>query len=145
MPRALSWTFLAAVMILVIGTTIRLACYNALGRFFTFELALKPDHTLVTSGPYSVVRHPSYAAVLVGVCGATLVHMGPQSYWVSTDKWNTASGMVLGGAFWAYVAVMCAILFARTRKEDAVMRNKFKGQWQAWAKRTPYLLIPFIY
>lgn len=145
MTLGLSRTFLLALIVIITGTRIRLACYKALGRFFTFELALKPDHTLITSGPYAVVRHPSYAGAFVGMCGATLIHMGPGSYWMESGMRSTASGVALGVVFWAYVAVIFGFLFARTRKEDAVMRKEFKDQWEAWTKKTQYLLLPLVY
>ena len=34
--------------------------YRQLGRFFVFEASIQKDHELIVSGPYSVVRHPSY-------------------------------------------------------------------------------------
>ena len=44
--------FILGVCLLGVGTLIRVSCYRALGRFFTFELSIKTEHTLITEGPY---------------------------------------------------------------------------------------------
>ena len=40
-----------------------------LGRLFTVNVAIAADHTLIDSGPYRTIRHPSYT-------GALLVFLG---------------------------------------------------------------------
>lgn len=55
------WIGMVAVWI---GGAIRIACYRELGRLFTYELTIREKHRLVTSGPYSIVRHPSYSKSL---------------------------------------------------------------------------------
>ncbi|THH13955.1 hypothetical protein EW146_g6326 [Bondarzewia mesenterica] len=57
--------FLAAFFFITVGAQIRLACYRMLGRFFTFELALRTNHQLITDGPYRYVRHPAYSGVIM--------------------------------------------------------------------------------
>ncbi|KAJ7923243.1 hypothetical protein B0H13DRAFT_1477462, partial [Mycena leptocephala] len=42
------------------GAILRLFCYRALGQYFTFKTAIARNHKLVTTGPYSIVRHPAY-------------------------------------------------------------------------------------
>ena len=34
---------------------------------------------------------------------------------------------------------------ARTFKEDVVLKNTFKHEWDQWAKKTPYRLFPYIF
>jgi protein-S-isoprenylcysteine O-methyltransferase Ste14 len=43
-----------------------------LGRFFTINVAIRPDHRVVDWGPYRLVRHPAYSAVLLVHLGAAL-------------------------------------------------------------------------
>jgi protein-S-isoprenylcysteine O-methyltransferase len=52
---------------------------HTLGRFFTFKLTVQSDQRVVDSGPYRVVRHPSYSGVLLSGFG-TAVALGN---WVS--------------------------------------------------------------
>jgi protein-S-isoprenylcysteine O-methyltransferase Ste14 len=44
------------------GCIVRLWAYATLGHLFTFELAIRKGHKLVTTGPYVFARHPSYTA-----------------------------------------------------------------------------------
>lgn len=48
------------------------------------------------------------------------------------------------------VALGCAILctvgaLRRIREEERVLRAKFKGEWEEWAKQVRYQLIPGVY
>ena len=49
-------TTLFGIALMAFGTCMRLRSYEALGPLFTFDLCIKPEHQLVTSGPYSFVR-----------------------------------------------------------------------------------------
>ena len=69
--------FLAGVGMASTGALIRWLSYRALGRFFTFELTIKENHKLITSGPYAYVRHPGYSAILLCVTGVGLTFCGP--------------------------------------------------------------------
>ncbi|KAM5543830.1 hypothetical protein V8D89_002447, partial [Ganoderma adspersum] len=62
------------------GAVLRLACFRALGALFTFEITISPDHTLVTAGPYSHVRHPSYTGVYALLLGSTAVMLAPGAW-----------------------------------------------------------------
>ncbi|CCM02170.1 uncharacterized protein FIBRA_04248 [Fibroporia radiculosa] len=73
---ALSRAFLVGCGLVNIGAFIRIRCYRALGRHFTYEIAIKDDHQLVTSGPYSYVRHPSYTSGLICWAGMVLACVG---------------------------------------------------------------------
>ena len=53
-----------------------LSVYRALGRFLTFEVSIRNGHQLVT-GPYGIVRHPSYAGILLLYIGAILHYSSP--------------------------------------------------------------------
>jgi methyltransferase len=44
-----------------------------LGRFWTFRVIVVPGATLVTGGPYRILRHPNYAAVVGELVGVGLM------------------------------------------------------------------------
>ncbi|EIW84539.1 hypothetical protein CONPUDRAFT_151555 [Coniophora puteana RWD-64-598 SS2] len=55
-PNAL---FITGALLALAGSQLRLLCFRTLGKHFVFNVALKKNHRLITSGPYSIVRHPS--------------------------------------------------------------------------------------
>ena len=57
-----------------VGGLIRYKCYRTLGSMFTFEMSIRKDHILVTSGPYAIVRHPSYTGIILVAIAVSLVH-----------------------------------------------------------------------
>ena len=71
-----------------------------MGRMFTFEMSIRRDHKLVTSGPYGVVRHPGYTGILLVVSGMLLLHASEVSFLlevVSTAIEFVSSGFLVEG------------------------------------------------
>lgn len=136
---------LVGTLFSVFGSSIRAACYRHMGRLFTFELTIHKEHKLVTSGPYSIVRHPSYLGIFSFYLGSAIVQFGPGSYWDVAGLWKTPLGKLFGGFHVGYRVYVALALFARAAKEDEVLRKEFKGQWVSWSQQTPYRLIPFVY
>lgn len=57
------WVGTTALALIGLGVAIRLAAFAGLGRYFTYDVRLGSGQKLVTSGIYSVIRHPAYLAV----------------------------------------------------------------------------------
>ena len=91
-----------------------------LGRRFSGLVAIQPGHTLVTSGIYGVIRHPSY----LGILGNTL-------------GWGLAfrSGVGL-----LITALTLLPLLARIRAEERLLRAQFGDEYAAYCTRTSRLL-----
>ena len=66
-------TTLFGIALMAFGTYMRLRSYEALGMLFTFDLCIKPEHRLVTSGPYSFVIHLAHLGSLYLMAGLTFV------------------------------------------------------------------------
>src|SRR5664279_62984 len=60
---------LAGTLIFVAGLAIRWYAIVHLGRFFTVNMAISADHRLIDTGPYRLVRHPSYTGALMAFLG----------------------------------------------------------------------------
>ncbi|KAH8079082.1 hypothetical protein BXZ70DRAFT_653279 [Cristinia sonorae] len=138
-------TYLVGFAILVGGTILRVSCYRALGELFTFELTLRPNHKLITSGPYSFARHPSYTAGFLFMNGLLISQLGPGSWWHTSGLWSMVFGRLFLAAWLGTVTVVEGMLIWRTGLEDEVLRREFGQEWDEWADRTRYRLVPGLY
>jgi protein-S-isoprenylcysteine O-methyltransferase Ste14 len=64
---------LAGLVIILLGAALRWWAIFTLGRYFTIEVAVRSTQAVVQSGPYRLVRHPSYTAILVMLLGVGIV------------------------------------------------------------------------
>jgi protein-S-isoprenylcysteine O-methyltransferase Ste14 len=112
------------VVLFAAGGALRLWPVFILGRRFSGLVAIQPGHTLVTSGPYRVIRHPSYAGLLVNSLGWALV-------------FRSGVGVVL-------TLLTVPPLLARIQAEEALLRAQFAGEYNAYCARTSRL-IPKVY
>jgi len=106
------------------GGALRIWPVFVLGRRFSGLVAIQPGHTLVTTGVYGLIRHPSYLGLLVSSLG-----------------W--------GLAFRAGVGVLLAValippLLARINAEERLLYSEFGAEYEAYRARTSRL-IPGIY
>lgn len=148
-PAAPSAALIAGTILSIIGAAVRSHCYRTLGRLFTFELSIRQGHKLVTSGPYSIVRHPSYAGGLCSYLGGLLCQLHTRSWLVSCSglfpssseavKWTLACIWV------ASSSVFYSGLAGRLRKEEAMLEKHFGDQWRRYTKKVPYRLVPWLY
>jgi len=64
--------FVVGVLLMILGSLLRRYCWRALGESFTGDVSVKPDQPIISSGPYRLVRHPSYTAGMVMYIGIGL-------------------------------------------------------------------------
>ena len=137
--------WLLGCILLHMGSSIRLACYRALGKHFTWELAVTKDQKLVTTGPYAVVRHPSYVGSLLNGIGMVLLHFAPGSWFAECVGWRTWPVSLMAAAWATWCLSVPAMLMARVKNEDRVLKAEFGPEWERYATATPYRLLPGIY
>lgn len=135
----------AACVLGITGGLIRIWCHRTLGKLFTWQMAVQDDHHLVTSGPYSFVRHPSYAGWVLMVAGNFALLLSKGSYFVEAGLWTRLTDKVFAVGLMGYLTFVSFSLVSRVAKEDAVLSKEFGAQWDEWTKKTPYRLIPYIY
>ncbi|KAJ7679862.1 hypothetical protein B0H17DRAFT_943806 [Mycena rosella] len=110
--------------------------------FFTFELSIRRDHHLITTGVYSVVRHPSHTGAFLAAIGVALWHLTPGA-WV-TECSGLPPGTVV--PIWVVgLSIACAGLDARMRKEDRMLRDRFRTEWDAWSACVRYKIFPGVH
>ncbi|KAG2122585.1 hypothetical protein DEU56DRAFT_72513 [Suillus clintonianus] len=138
-------SFVLGTAFAVIGCLIRRQCYRTLGRFFTFQLSVREGHHIVTTGPYAIVRHPSYTSGLMHAIGALILHGSP-------DSWLRHSGVLdIPGVKTVVVTWLAGIILLMTNglfrvsEEDEMLKRTFGDEWERWAKVVRYRLIPGIY
>ncbi|KAI0349598.1 hypothetical protein OH77DRAFT_1223058 [Trametes cingulata] len=142
---AVSPLFLAGWLLATLGSTFRITCFRHLGRQFTYDLSIVDGHKLITDGPYSIVRHPSYTAWTLLTIGTILMHMSPGSWVAECGPLRTLAGRVFAALYTIFNAYIIAMLFPRMKREDEVLKAQFGDQWVQWTKRTPYRFFPGIY
>ena len=133
-------------MVLVISAgLLRIQCYRTLGRFFTFEVSIHKGHQLVTTGPYSIVRHPSYSGSLLMCIGMILWFTSGGSWLRESGVLDTVPGSTVAFGVLALLSSIAVSLCLRVKLEDELLKNSFKQEWEHWARRVPYDLIPWVY
>ena len=110
--------------LLAVGGVLRVWPMFVLGRRFSGLVAIQQDHALVTQGPYSWIRHPSYLGALVGYVGWVLV-------------FRSAVGLVL-------FLPMLGLIVARMNAEEALLASEFGSAWTEYHDRTRRL-VPGVY
>jgi protein-S-isoprenylcysteine O-methyltransferase Ste14 len=114
--------FAAGVAVLLAGLALRGWSFRALrGRYFNFSIAVSPGQTVVTGGPYRLLRHPGHAGSLL-VC----------------------AGFGLTSANWVALAVATllplALLVWRTRAEEDVLLATLGDRYRCYASSHRRLL-----
>ncbi|KJA26488.1 hypothetical protein HYPSUDRAFT_52400 [Hypholoma sublateritium FD-334 SS-4] len=132
-------------LLMIVGSGIRYLCYRELGRHFTFHVALLPEHALITSGPYGVVRHPAYVGGYVWHLGSVLWH-GSAGAWLRESRAYTLWGAWFALAPVAFMVISMLVMGAtRIKKEDDMSRKEFGKSWERWVERVPHRVVPGVY
>jgi protein-S-isoprenylcysteine O-methyltransferase Ste14 len=111
------------VLLALLGLGFAIRARRYLGGNWSGRVMVKEGHTLVTSGPYRVVRHPIYTGLLLAFLGTAL-----------------ALGELRG---FLALPILFAAFLIKSRQEEARMRATFPD-YDRYAKRTP-ALIPFLF
>lgn len=98
-PSLLAWSMLALV---IASQVLRWWCIATLGRRWNTRVIVVPGLPPVTSGPYRILRHPNYVAVVVEGVALPLVHAA----------WITAV---------VFTVLNAGLLAVRIRAEDAAL------------------------
>ncbi|KAI0321316.1 hypothetical protein OF83DRAFT_1051467, partial [Amylostereum chailletii] len=133
--------FLIGVAIAVAGAYIRLASFREMEQMFTYELSIRRDHKLITTGPYSVVRHPSYTGSFMLHVGITLCELSSGTWWTSVGMAETWAGKAIATTWAALVCYSC-LIFARAPREDMLLCKEFGKEWEKYAERVKFRFIP---
>ncbi len=112
------------VLLYATGGVLRIWPVFVLGRRFSGLVAIQSGHSLVTTGIYGVIRHPSYLGALVFMLGGALV-------------FRSGVGLLL-------TAAILVPLLARIASEEKLLQSQFGAEYDAYRART-WRLVPFVY
>ena len=114
------------IAICIFGSTLRIMSFKILDRFFTYNVAILKEHKLVKSGPYKIIRHPSYTGLIFALFGLQLfIH-------------NNLLGFVILQSTTLFLVLL------RISNEEEVLSKHFKQEWAHYCKHT-WAILPFIY
>lgn len=95
------------ILLAIFGMILRLWAYYALGELFTFEIGIRKDHSIVSSGPYKYFAHPGYLGNVLTYISLIFLH-----------NINIFVSLILLG-------VMVYALYERTSEEEKMLRKEF--------------------
>ncbi|KAG2031136.1 hypothetical protein BDR03DRAFT_1095684 [Suillus americanus] len=138
--------FLVSSIAVAIGGVLRLYCMSKLGKFWSFHLSIREEHKLVTSGPYSVVRHPSYTGFLLQSAGIAVMY-GSQGSWMRQSGILQVPliNVLAMTSFFAFIVLATWGSINRPAVEDQMLQRAFGEEWENWAEKVRYRLIPGVY
>lgn len=165
-----SATFILGAVLLIVSANLRTRCYKTLGDQFRFEVSIQAKHKLVTSGPYSLVRHPSYLALYGDYIGSVAVLVSRGSYFRECvllpflramacatfpgsercEAVASSVGIFHIAAMAAFVVWLGDLLFierqlaGRLSWEDDVLHKEFGKEWELYAERVRWRILPGI-
>jgi protein-S-isoprenylcysteine O-methyltransferase Ste14 len=113
------------IALMIAGMTFRAWSVHTLGRFFTVTVDVADDQRVVDTGPYSILRHPSYTGMLI-------VYLGIGA---ALDSWYSLVT--------APIPLLVAIL-TRIRHEERTLHAGLGPPYAAYADRTKRL-VPFVW
>ena len=87
-PALLAWSMLALVLA---SQALRWWCISTLGRRWNTRVIVVPGLAPVTGGPYRLLRHPNYVAVVVEGIALPLVHAA----WITAVSFTALNAALL--------------------------------------------------
>lgn len=117
--------FVVSLFLLWVGIGLRMWCFRTLGRYFTFTVMTSAGQPVITTGPYRVLRHPSYAAILLILAGIGL----------SYGNWLSLAALVL---------IPLLGILNRIRVEEEALSATLGVAYTSYA-RGRKRLIPFVW
>ena len=111
----------AGLIVMWSGLAIRVWAIAALGRAFRTTVEVDPGQTVVSTGPYRWVRHPSYSGLLLIVTG----------FGLASGNWLTLI---------ACVVLPLSALLRRINVEEAELTRVLGDRYRAYEAQTKRLV-----
>ena len=123
-PGARVLLYAVGIAMILLGSLLRRYCWRTLGEYFTGDVRARADQPVIRTGPYRLVRHPSYTAGMM---------------------MNIGIGLALGS--WASFALLTIATIAtymyRVRVEERALLNAIGEPYRDYMKESKRF-IPYI-
>lgn len=128
-----SWTTLTGpgvpealgIVVILAGVWLRRKTSEEMGRHFTVRIQSSEGHEIVQSGPFRVIRHPSYSSLGLIALGTALSTRSPAALAAAVLVWLPAAGV-------------------RIAREEAFLSERFGAAYDEYARRT-WRLVPGVF
>ncbi len=90
--------------------------HRALGIHWSTTLQFKESHSLITTGPYGLIRHPMYTSLSIIFIGLAIV----SSFW----------------PLWILILLVTIFFFRIVKREEDMMIDEFGDEYIAYIERT---------
>jgi protein-S-isoprenylcysteine O-methyltransferase Ste14 len=117
--------FVLGLVLMASGVIVRQWAILVLGRFFTVDVRVHPDQTVVDRGPYRWVRHPAYSGLIVFFLGVGLA----LSNWASLAVLALLPTAGLLVRIRSEERALAAALGEEYRRYASTRRRLFPGVW----------------
>jgi protein-S-isoprenylcysteine O-methyltransferase Ste14 len=114
---------LTGTIITLLGLCFAVWARVHLGRNWSSMPAIRVDHKLIRTGPYSIVRHPIYTGILFAIAGTAIIIGEPL-------------GLI------AFFLILVVYLW-KIRMEEKYLQEEFGEDYAQYKKEVP-ALIPFL-
>ena len=118
-----AWCFWTGAAVTATGLLFSVSARRHLGSNWSQSVTVKEGRELITSGPYSLIRHPIYTGLLLGFLGCA----------VALGEWR---GLLA-------VAIVFAVLWRKLRLEEQWMREQFGDPYEVYSRQVA-ALVPHI-
>lgn len=118
--KTLSWI---GIIITALGIGFALWARLTIGSNWSGVVMIKSDHELIQSGPYSIVRHPTYSGFIFALIGTVMV----------LNEWRGVIGF----------GILVISFLWKIEKEEKMLSHQFPN-YKDYQQKTKKI-IPFIY
>lgn len=87
----LPWLGVPMLGLLVLAAALRVWAMRSLGERWTTRVIVVPGEERIREGPYRLMNHPNYLAVVIEMAALPLVHTA----WVTAVVWSALNGLLL--------------------------------------------------
>lgn len=120
-----SWMTVFGVVMIVSGILFRAWSVKTLGIYFTPTVQIKEEHQLINTGPYKIIRHPSYFAAFLSITGAAVLL-------------ESITGIAVS------IIAMSIAYYVRINIEERTLLDHFGNRYKEYMLRTKKI-IPFVF